>query len=127
MEYPLVSGRSGHFPQDGKCPLCGRRSVLEPNRFVALLGGGLLMDRKNDSGGPSDLIDGFLDLAWHEAHGPDLDEHEAGCVLPIAQEVRGGQSGIFCCSVAFLRGLVNQMLDKSEEMMQDTRKGDPAP
>lgn len=117
MKYPLISDLSTYFPEDGLCPWCRRQRVLEPHTFVALIGGGLLMNREKGCGGPSDVIDGFLDLAWHEAHSSD--EEGNGCGFPIAQDVRGGQFGIYCCSVRCLRKLLNRLLDDFDQAIQD--------
>ncbi len=41
---------------------------MEPHSFAMLGGGTLLMNRKNNSGGSDDQMDGFLYMTFHGAH-----------------------------------------------------------
>lgn len=78
------------------------------------------MNRQEDFGGPSDDMDGFLYLEWHKGHGPS-DEDEGGHILPLTQDVRGGQFGLFFCSIACLRGFLNHCLDRMEHEVQNLK------
>jgi len=121
VEYPLVQGQVSVYPKDGVCPWCRLQPILEPNSFVVLSGGGLLMNRKEKVGGPSRKIDGFLDLTWHEAHGDSCEDEAGKCILPMAQNVFGGQFGVICCSVQCLRGILNHWLDTMEREIDGTK------
>jgi hypothetical protein len=51
------------------------------------------MNRKDDSGGPDENMDGFLHIAWHGAHdGGEGKDREIGAMVEIARDVGGGNS-----------------------------------
>ena len=82
----------------------------------------MLMDRADNSGGPSDALDGFLDLTWHGAHdggsGPDRDIHLA---VPLADRVKGGQFEFYFCSTTCLRAFLNAAVDELENRIRRER------
>ena len=122
VRYPLVEGKKNFYPEDGLCPGCRSKPVLEPNTFVALQGGAMLMDRKEDFGGPSDSLDGFLELAsWHSGHNGDDNVLGEGALLPLVQNVQGGQFGLFCFSISCLRKVLNDCLDTMEKMIASSQ------
>ena len=84
--------------------------------MAILSAGALLIDRKNNDGGPSDNLDGFLDLTWHGAHdGGEGKDKEIGTSLSIARDVQGGQFDIYFCSTNCLRAFLNHCVDELEK------------
>lgn len=127
-DFPLLEGTSTYPSGELICPGCGSKRVGEPHQGVALIGGGMLMDRRTRSGGPSEQLDGFLDLEWHPveewgslAKESELSPGTPGFLLPLAQRVRGGQFGFFFCSVSCLRGFLNELLDFMENTIQSNQ------
>jgi hypothetical protein len=85
-------------------------------------GGALLMDRKDDSGGPDDKMDGFLHLSWHGAHDGGLGEDKGiGARIEIARDVRGGQFDLYFCSTKCLRSYLNFCVDELERKLRQER------
>ncbi len=126
MKYPLMKGERNWFPRDFVCPVCGKTRVWEPHTFVTIDAGALLMDRKTDSGGPSDAMDGFLSLGWHGAHDNGVGKfRETGGYVPIADDVRGGQCSIAVCSTACLRKLLRGWVEELEKRMRRARPRRP--
>jgi hypothetical protein len=113
----LIRGKACSYPKAAACPMCGSK-VFEPHQFVVLSGGGIKMDRRKRSGGPSDDIDGFLDLTFHgahdggQAHDPVLADADAH--VRLADEVRGGQFEFYFCSTKCLRAFLNKQVDDLE-------------
>ena len=90
--------------------------------MAVLAGGALLMDRKTDSGGLSDDMDGFLDISWHGAHDNGLgSDRDMMISVYAAEDCRGGQFEIYFCSTACLRSYLNTWVDKLEEKIKDER------
>ncbi|MBI5694861.1 MAG: hypothetical protein HZC51_03835 [Nitrospirae bacterium] len=125
MRFPVLKGRKFYHPGNYKCGWCKRSKVCEPNSFAALSGGALLMDRQDDSGGPDDAMDAFLELRWHGAHtedggiGEDPVMHEG---VYIAKDVIGGQYDLLFCSTKCLREFLNHAVDKLEEKVAKKRE-----
>ncbi|MBN1909761.1 MAG: hypothetical protein JW818_08480 [Pirellulales bacterium] len=116
LVLPILTGSNTYHPKEPVCPVCGERKVLEPHSMAILSAGALLMDRKTDSGGPSDDLNGFFGLTWHGAHdggqGNDRDIYHA---VRVMDDVRGGQGEIFFCSTQCLRKFLNRCVDELEK------------
>ncbi|WDP91819.1 MAG: hypothetical protein HUN04_19750 [Desulfobacter sp.] len=123
MKLPVVKETQSHFPKEPKCPICGKRKVFEPHSFAVLSAGALLMNRKDDSGGPSDNMDGFLNIGWHGAHDSGEGEHrEIGCYVDIFRDVFGGQANAYFCSTECLRTFLNECVDALEKRINQEEK-----
>ncbi len=119
MKFPAVKGRSSSFPKKALCPWCQKNKVLEPHSFVVIAGGAFLMNREEDSGGPDDNMDGFLDIIWHGAHdGGEGRDREIGATVQIAKDVIGGQFELYFCSTKCLRPYLNFCVDELEKKMR---------
>ena len=124
IELPVIEGEPNYWPDRAICPVCGQGKVLEPHSFAILHAGALLMDRPDDSGGPSDNLDGFLSLGWHGAHDDGQgDDRDIGCYLDIIRDARGGQADLYFCSTACLRTFMNQCVDKLEGRIKEEQEG----
>ncbi len=122
---PLVHDNIDHYPQEALCPCCKKNKVLEPHSFAHIGGGALLYDRKEDSGQPHDDMGGFLYFGWHGAHHEEGGEGKYPDInvnVRIANEVVGGQYGIFFCSTECLRFFLNTCVDKLEQKMKQDQK-----
>jgi hypothetical protein len=123
LKLPVVKGKSAHWPKQSLCPICGKNKVLEPHSMALLSAGALLMDRVEDSGGPSDALDGFLELHWHGAHdsgrGKDRDTY---CVVDIVRDALGGQADLYFCSTKCLREFLNTCVDELERKVAEARR-----
>jgi hypothetical protein len=117
--FPLIEGSASSYPSKALCPACRKGKVFEPNSFVVMSGGALLMNRRRRSGGPDASLDGFLDLVWHGAHDCGLGEHrEVFFSMPIVKEVRGGQFDLYFCSTRCLRRFLSMLVDALETRMK---------
>jgi len=126
LNYPIIEGDETGFPDGFVCPVCREAKVWEPHTFVSLDGGALKMDRGEDSGGPSDELDGFLYLGWHGAHDEgEGDFRETGGFVPIVQGVLGGQYSVVVCSPACVRRLFNVWVDELESRMKNAVSLEP--
>lgn len=122
MKLPTLKGRTSYHPKKGLCPWCRKNKVLEPHSFAVLSGGALLMDRKNESGGPDDSMDGFLHMFWHGAHDGGIGKDKGiGASLDIARDVRGGQFELYFCSTKCLRSYLNYCVDELERKLTEER------
>ncbi len=118
MKLPTLNGRESFYPQKALCPWCEKNKVLEPHSFAILSGGALLMDRKDNSGGPDDKMDGFLHLSWHGAHDGGLGKDKGiGASIEIARDVRGGQFELYFCSTKCRRSYLNFCIDELERKL----------
>ena len=91
--------------------------------MAILSGGALLMDRKTDSGGMSDDLDGYLSLTWHGAHDAGHgNNRNIFKTLYIAEDTRGGQFEIYFCSTQCLRAYLNFCVDQLEATILDENK-----
>jgi hypothetical protein len=121
LKFPTIDGKKGKtdFPDKSICPVCKKNKVFEPHSFAVLDGGALLMNRKKDEGGPSPNMDGFLNFIWHGAHDGDIGiDSEVDALLPIADEVRGGQFDFYFCSTNCLRTFLNKCVDELENRIE---------
>ena len=119
MKLPTVKGRTNYYPRKPLCPWCRRGKVLEPHSFAILGGGALLVDRRNDYGGPSDSMEGFLYVSWHGAHDRGLGkDREIGATVELANDVRGGQFDLYFCSTKCLRSYLNYCVDALERKLR---------
>lgn len=76
------------------------------------------MDRKDDSGGPDDSMDGFLHMSWHGAHDGGIGkDKEIGARIDIARDVRGGQFELYFYSTNCLRSYLNYCVDELERKL----------
>jgi hypothetical protein len=123
LKFPVVKGKSGHWPKKPLCPICGRNKVFEPHSMAVLSAGAILMDRAEDSGGPSDNLDGFLEIHWYGAHdagkGKDRDVF---CEVDIIRDALGGQADLYFCSTKCLRKFLNACVDDVEAKMVNATK-----
>jgi len=121
--FPVVEGKSDHWPSNkAVCPMCGEKKVWEPHSMAILSAGALLMDRKANSGGPSDDMDGYLHLDWHGAHDNGQgDDREICCTVNIVEGVIGGQGDLYFCSTVCLRKFLNQCVDELEDRIKQER------
>lgn len=87
------------------------------------------MDRKNESGGPDDSMDGFLHMFWHGAHDGGIGKDKGiEASLDIARDVRGGQFELYFCSTKCLRSYLNYCVDELERKLTVERhKSSKAP
>jgi hypothetical protein len=119
MKLPVVKGNTSNFPIKALCPWCKKNKVLEPHSFAVLEGGALLMNRKTNSGGPDDKMEGFLCLSWHGAHDGGIGKDRAiGAFIEIVNDVRGGQFDLYFCSIKCLRSFLNFCLDELESKIE---------
>jgi len=119
IEFPVVKGKSDHWPKEPLCPVCGKNKILEPHSMAILCAGALLMNRKENTGVPSNRMDGFLDLAWHGAHdGGKGKVREIYCVVEVIKDVIGGQADLCFCSTKCLRRFLNTCVDQLEASMR---------
>ena len=122
IKFPIVKGKSDHWPKKAVCPICRQNKVLEPHSMAILMAGALLMDRTEDCGGPSDDMDGFLSLHWHGAHdGGKGEDPEIGCEVDIIQDCVGGQAELYFCSTKCLRQFLNWCVDELEGKIEEKR------
>ncbi len=122
QSFPFIEGERTTYPSTATCPQCNEQRVFEPHSMAILCGGAILMDRAARSGGPSDDLDGFLDLSWHGAHdgGAGIDP-DIYVNVSLASEVRGGQFELYFCSTMCLRQFLNTAVDELERRVQAER------
>jgi hypothetical protein len=113
IKLPVVAKRINDYPQKALCPICKKRKVLEPHSFASLSGGAMLINRRNDTGGASDNLDGYLEFIWHGAHDNGVGKNrEIYTVEYIAHDVRGGYFDLYFCSPKCLRAFLNKCVDE---------------
>jgi hypothetical protein len=114
VRSPVISESASVWPSPGRrCPVCQRARVWEPHTFITISGGALKMDRRRDSGGPDESLDGFLELGWHGAHDGGIGPfRDTGGLLYLAESIRGGQFSFAVCSTRCLRGLFRKWVDE---------------
>ena len=90
--------------------------------MATITGGAVLMSRREKIGGPSNKMQGYLDLDWHGAHDGGSGKHRESFVsLPIAKDVVGGQFDLMFCSTKCLRAFLNVAVDELERRMRKSR------
>ncbi len=120
LKFPVVKGKSSHWPKKPLCPICGKNKVFEPHSMAILAVGAMLMDRATDSGSMSDDLDGFLALHWHGAHdGGKGKDRELFCGVDIVRDAFGGQADLYFCSTKCLRKFLNACVDELERKVAD--------
>ena len=120
---PVAKGKDANWPSKALCPICGKNKVFEPHSMAVLSAGAILMDRKEKVGGPSDEMDGFLNLTWHGAHdGGTGRDQQMWCGVDIARDVLGGQTELYFCSTACLRQFLGDCVDALELKIKRERK-----
>jgi hypothetical protein len=119
MRFPVQKGslRATAKTKTGRCLVCRRTGVHEPNAFTFLNGGALRKVNKRMSVMASDL-EGFLSIGFHGGHSKT--ESKPDAVLPIAEDVRFGQFELYFCSTSCLRKFFNLCVDELEQRL--TRK-----
>lgn len=123
IALPVTKGKNANWPSKALCPVCGKNKVFEPHSMAILSAGACLMNRKEAVGGPSDKMDGFLNLTWHGAHdGGKGRNKKIGCSVDIARDVLGGQTELYFCSTACLRQFLGVCVDTLELKMKEERK-----
>lgn len=82
------------------------------------------MDRKADTGGPDNSMEGFLSLSWHGAHlteGGTGKDPELFVNMDVARDCIGGQFELYFCSTDCLRLFLNQCVDALEQNIREER------
>ena len=116
MKFPLMKNDQDSYPSGSKCAWCKHGHLDEPHSFAVLMAGALYVNRKSGNSRDCDKLDGYLYLIWHGAHDGGIGEFpENHIVIPIAEDVRGGQFSISFCSTKCLRDFLNHAVDKLEE------------
>jgi hypothetical protein len=109
--YPVLEGEDEALDQ---CVVC-KRSCGEPGEFLLLAAGALLHDdATRQSGGPDDLMSGFLTLVKHgaEPDGPYI-------TLDLVRDLIGGQADLMFCSGDCLRHFLNSAVDELERRWRE--------
>ena len=123
LKLPVVKGKSDHWPKKPFCPICGKNKVFEPHSMAILYAGAMLMDRAKDEGGPSDDLDGSLELHWHGAHdGGTGKDADIFCGVDIIRDAIGGQADLYFCSTKCLRRFLNACVDELEGKIARARQ-----
>ena len=121
MIFPLQSKDKEHYDSD-LCLWCKTNKVLEPHSFASINAGAILLDPADpSSGGPSEQMEGFLDLAWHGAHtgeGGLGDNPDTYAYLSLSKDYKGGQCGFYFCSTDCLRAFLNYCVDELEKRIE---------
>jgi len=122
LKLPVIKDEKTHWPSEPLCPICKKSKVFEPHSLAVLGVGALLMDRDEDSGGPSPDLDAFFHLTWHGAHdGGEGEDREIGCMLDVVRDIRGGQAEMYFCSTECLRQFLNYCVDELERKVARLR------
>jgi hypothetical protein len=117
--FPVVKGKISRWPEEPLCPMCRKARVFEPHSMACIDAGALKVNRKRDTGGPSDDLDGFLHLSWHGAHDSGMgDDRDIFCNLEVIKDVRGGQGELYFCSTTCLRAFLNACVDALEQQIR---------
>jgi len=126
ISFPVIKGKTTHFPDKPLCPICEKNKVLEPHSMAILTACASLMDRKKKCSIHDSRIDALelgFDLTWHGAHdagqGDDRDMYET---LYIFKDTQGGQGELYFCSTQCLRTFLNACVDKLEDKIKRARK-----
>jgi hypothetical protein len=109
--YPVLEGTDAALPQ---CVVC-KRSCGEPGEFLVLEAGAVLhTDATRETGGPDDLMSGYLSLVKHgaEPQGPYVR-------LDIVSDLIGGQADLVFCSAQCLRQFLNEAVDELERRWRE--------
>lgn len=123
FKFPVVKGKSWHWPKKPLCPICGKNKVFEPHSMAILTAGAMLMDRARDSGTPSNNLDGFLEIHWHGAHdGGQGKDGDVFCGVDIIRDAIGGQADLYFCSTECLRKFLNTCVDELERKVAEARR-----
>ena len=111
-KLPVVAKSKSSYPDKALCPQCRKAKVFEPHSTAILSAGALLMNRKTQSGGMSDNLDGVMSLTWHGAHDGGVGRNrEIYTSVYVADSVRGGQFDLYFCSTDCLRRFLNECVD----------------
>ena len=99
LKFPVVKGKSNHWPKKALCPICGKNKVFEPHSMAVLYAGAMLMDRAKDDS---------LVLRSHQARagrrrGPLRLELLVGSPHPACRSVRVGVRPELTTLISFLR------------------------
>ncbi len=120
--FPVITGPREGWPQESKCPVCGKTRIFEPNSFACLAGGALLGE--TDSSCECE-VNGFLDINWHGAHSDDGgkgDDPDIHASVPIATGDQTMQYELYFCSTSCLRTFLNSWVDTLETKVEQERK-----
>ncbi len=122
-KYPVIKGKTDHYPQKPLCPWCKKHKVLEPHSMAILSGGALTKKGRDHYSGPSNNLNAYLSLTWHGAHDKgEGNDREIGYVLNIAEDVKGGLFDLMFCSTKCLRSFLNACVDELEKQINKTNK-----
>jgi hypothetical protein len=115
ITFPILPGNE----DDHLCAWCGNgHTLLAPNSFANLCCGAVLFDYEDrDSAGPSDDMEGYLELNWHGAHSEEggIGKHpDTFASVPLKKGIVGGQMGINFCSTECLRAFLNNCVNELE-------------
>ncbi len=113
-------------PKTYLCLACATKVVQEPRSFIAIRGGGLVLeDEEHQSYGPSETLSGFLDLFWYGdcSRDPKPQVPESTLIRVVA-DAREGQFEIRVCSLRCLRRFFRLIEDELKVAIAAT-KGKP--
>jgi len=108
--FPISVGDCREREFAATCVQCG---VAIPDKVdqpvIQINCGALLMDNaERSSGGPSDMLDGFLDLWFHQGR------PHAASSLVLAEHVPGGQVQLYLCSTRCLSRFFGDIVTEFE-------------
>ena len=109
--FPVLRGDDRTLPQ---CVVC-QRPCGEPGEFVWLAAGAVrYRDNTRQSGGPDDLMSGYLSLIKHgaEPDGPYIH-------MDIVEDLVGGQADLLFCSTDCLRQFLLGAVDELERLWRE--------
>lgn len=115
MKYPIIN-LDESFPVEPICPICKKNRIFEPNNFIVLEGGALLVDKKGDSI-LNKKMEGYLNLIWHAQHEKDVNIEGDSHLLEIVKDSKNGQFNLYFCSTVCLRKFFNMLVDDLEDMI----------
>ncbi len=115
MEFPVLN-------KTDACIWCKKGKMLEPHSFASINAGAILLDPDDpECGGPSEQMEGYLNLSWHGAHSNESGEGmlpDTFANLTIAKDNKGGQSDFLFCSTNCLRAFLNHCVDELEKRIK---------
>lgn len=110
-------------PKTYRCRACAKEVVQEPKSFIAIRGGGLLLeDEALQVYGPSEALLGFLDLFWYSDCSRELEPQVPdSTLLRVVDNGREGQFEIRVCSLRCLRRFFRMIEDELKVAIAATK------
>ena len=118
MKLPVQSGALRGKARTGKCLVCGRAGVHEPNSFAFLNTGALKKTGRNSASMSPDL-EGFFAMGVHGARGKGQEKRSAG--VTVAEKAPLGQVEYYFCNTSCLRRFFNVCVDALEQKLAKGR------